>query len=247
MTGAHLYISNLIARLAMGFSFTLLAACVVHSQQTIFNVPTTDVLDRGKVYVELDVPFKLSNDKANVVSRFSSFVPRIVIGIGGRVEVGLNLSGNINPGLDSTTLVPTIKYKAYDDGNNGWAFVVGDHLFIPVRNNSYNLGNYVYAQASKTFKGKTRLTFGGYHFSDNVVAPSAQRAGGQFGFEQPITSKFGIAADWVTGRHTSGYFSSGLVFKPHARLTGYASYSLGNASLRNGNHFFLLELGYNFN
>ncbi len=29
-----------------------------HAQQTIFNVPSTDVLDRGKVYAELDVSFK---------------------------------------------------------------------------------------------------------------------------------------------------------------------------------------------
>jgi hypothetical protein len=29
-----------------------------HAQQTIFNVPTTDVLDRGKVYGELDSSFK---------------------------------------------------------------------------------------------------------------------------------------------------------------------------------------------
>ena len=28
---------------------------LTHAQQTIFNVPTTDVLDKGKVYVELDV------------------------------------------------------------------------------------------------------------------------------------------------------------------------------------------------
>lgn len=216
-------------------------------QQTIFNIPSTDVLERGKVYAELDVTFKLNDDPSSGFSRFSSFVPRVVIGSGSRVEIGLNITGNINPGPDSTTLVPAIKYKAYDGGDNGWAFVVGDHLFIPVGNTSYNLGNYVYAQASKTFKGKTRLTFGAYHFSDNVVAASAQRAGGQFGFEQPITSKFGVAADWLTGRHTSGYFSPGVVFKLHSRLTGYASYSLGNASLRNGNHFFLLELGYNFN
>lgn len=217
-----------------------------YGQQTIFNVPSTDVIEKGKVYVELDVPFKTTDDPGNVVPRFSSFVPRVVVGTGGRVEIGLNITGNINPGPDSTTLVPAIKYKAYDGGDNGWAIVVGDNVFIPVRNKSYNVGNYVYAQASKTFKTKTRVTFGGYHFSDNVVAP-AQRAGGQFGFEQPITSKFGFAADWYTGKHAAGYFTPGVIFKPHPRVTGYAGYSLGNSNLSHGNHFFLLELGYNFN
>jgi hypothetical protein len=115
-----------------------------------------------------------------------------------------------------------------------------------VRNRSYDLGNYVYLNGSKTF-GKTRLTAGGYHFSSNVVAPNAQRAGGQFGFEQTITPRFTIAADWITGKHASGYSTPGVIFKPHSRVTGYAGYSLGNANLRNGNHFFLLEIGYNFN
>ena len=223
------------------------ASSLVNGQQTIFNVPSSDVLDKGKVYAELDVSFKPNNDPGNVVPRFSSLVPRVVVGTGGRVEVGLNITGNLNSGPDSTTLVPAIKYKAYDGGDNGWAIVLGDHVFIPVHNKSYNFGNYVYVQASKTFSTKTRVTFGGYHFSDNVVAAGAQRAGGQFGFEQPITSKFGFAADWFTGKHSAGYFTPGVVFKVGPKVTGYAGYSIGNQNASRGNHFFLLEVGYNFN
>lgn len=218
-----------------------------YAQQTIFNVPSSDVLDKGKVYGELDATFKPNDDASNVVGRFSSFVPRVVVGTGGRVEVGLNVTGNIQPGPDSTTLVPAIKYKAYDGGDNGWSIVLGDNVFIPVRNKSYNVGNYVYAQVSKTFKTKTRLTAGGYHFSDNVVAAGAQRAGGQFGFEQPITDKFGVAADWYTGKHAAGYFTPGFNFKPHPQVTGYAGYSIGNTGASNGNHFFYTAVGVNFN
>ncbi len=229
------------------FSLIVLLPLELRAQQTIFNVPTTDILEKGKVYVEVDVPFKLNNDPGSIVPRFSSFVPRVVVGAGSQFEVGLNITGNINPGKDSTALVPAIKFKAYDGGKNGWAIVLGDNLFIPVRNKSYNFGNYVYAEASKTFRTKTRVTFGGYHFSDSVVAAGAQRGGAQFGFEQPITPTFGFAADWYTGKHAAGYFTPGVIFKPHPRVTGYAGYSLGNSNLRNGNHFFLVELGYNFN
>lgn len=223
---------------ALSFVFVLPASG--HAQQTIFNVPTTDVLDKGKVYFELDVSAKPNEP------RFSSFVPRVVGGIGNRVEVGLNLTGNIQPGPDATALVPTVKYKFYDGGDNEYALIVGNNLFIPVRNRTYNLGNYVYLNGSMTV-GNTRLTAGGYHFSSHVVAPNAQRAGGQFGFEQKITPRFTIAADWITGKHSSGYFTPGIIFKPHPRVTGYAGYSLGNANLRDGNHFFLLESGYTFN
>ena len=217
---------------------------MVHAQQTIFNVPTTDVLDRGKVYAELDASLKPTD--GSVVMKFSSFVPRVVVGAGSHVEVGLNLAGNIQPGDDSTTLVPTIKWRPYQSNDNGWAIVVGDNLFLPVRNRTYNAGNYVYAEISKTFKSGTRVTFGGYDFSSNVVT-TANRAGGQFGFEQPLNKKVTFAADWFTGKHSAGYFTPGFVFKAGPKVTGYAGYSLGNQNLSGGNHFFLLELGYNFN
>lgn len=221
------------------------AGSKARAQQTIFNVPSTDVLDRGKVYVELDASLK--PDDSETVPRFSSFVPRVVAGAGHRVEVGLNVTGNVQPGPDSTTLVPTVKYKFYDGGDNGFAVAGGDHLFIPVRNRAYDAGNYVYLEFSKTFKKSgTRLTAGGYHFSDNVVAANAQRAGGQFGFEQPVSKTVTLAADWFTGRHSAGYFTPGVIFKVGKKTTGYAAYSIGNQDATRGNHFFLLELGYNF-
>ena len=218
------------------------AACAPNAsaQQTVFNVPTTDVLDRGKVYVELDVPFKPVDPK------FSSFVPRIVVGTGGNVEVGLNIVGNIQPGPDSTALAPSFKWKVYNGGDNGWAIIVGDTVTIPIRNKSYDIGNYAYTEVSKTFKSGTRVTAGGFHFSDNVVAANAQRAGGQFAIEHPVTQTFTIAADWLTGNHASGYFSPGVIYKPHPKVTVYTAYSIGNSGAGNGNHFFLFEVGYNF-
>src|SRR6185369_2858210 len=210
----------------------------VNAQQTIFNVPSTDVLDKGKVYAELDANLKATDAK------FSSFVPRVVVGAGRNIEFGLNVTGNIQPGADSTTLVPTIKWRPYQ-GENGWTIVLGNNLFVPVRNRAYNAANYFYAETSKTFKNGTRITFGGYDFTKNAVA-SANRAGGQFGFEQPLNRKITFAADWFTGKHANGYFTPGIIFKAGSNITGYAGYSIGNQNVSGGNHFFLLELGYNF-
>jgi len=218
--------------------------CAIQAQQTIFNVPSTDVLDKGKVYGEFDASFKLNDSDA--VNKFSSFVPRVVVGAGSNFEVGLNITGNIQPGADSTTLVPAIKWKPYQGKDNGVAIVVGDHVFIPVRNRAYNAGNYVYVELSKTFKSGTRLTAGGYNFTRNVVA-STNRTGGQFGFEQPLNKKVTFAADWFTGKHSASYFTPGVVFKIGPKVTGYAAYSIGNQNASHGNHFFLLEVGYNFN
>lgn len=220
--------------------FFVLAA---NAQQTVFNVPTADVLDKGKVYVELDASFKTSNDEA--LRKFSSFVPRIVVGAGGNVEVGLNLTGNIQPGVDTTTLVPTVKWRFYQNEKKDLALFAGNNFYIPVRNKSYNFGTYTYASVAKTIN-KTRLTAGGFVASKNVFAPNASRGGGQFAIEQTINSKLTLAADWITGKHAGGYFTPGVIYKPHPQVTTYFSYSIGNADAAKGNHFFLFELGYNF-
>jgi hypothetical protein len=220
------------------------ASSAANAQQTIFNVPSTDVLDKGKIYGELDVSFKPNDSEA--LNKFSSFVPRVVVGAGHGIEVGLNVTGNIQPGPDTTTLVPAAKWKIYQGKDNGWSVVVGDHLFIPVRNRAYNLGNYVYGEVSRTFKTGTRVTAGAYDFTKNVVA-TRNRAGGQFGFEQPITKTVTLAADWFTGKHAAGFFTPGAVIKFGPKVTAYAGYSVGNQNPSRGNHFFLLELGYNFN
>lgn len=221
----------------------LLLAGTSNAQQTIFNVPTSDVLDKGKVYIELDGSFKTNDQDA--LGRFSSLVPRIVVGVGSTVEVGLNVLGNIQPGADSTTLVPTVKWRFYENEKKDLALFGGTNVYIPVRNRTYKIGSYSYLAASKTIN-KTRLTAGGFVASKNVFAQNAVRSGGQFGFEQTVNSKLTIAADWITGRHASGYFTPGLIYKPHPKVTTYWSYSIGNEKAAAGNQFFLFEIGYNF-
>lgn len=230
--------------LILAFVSLLTSVVPTAAQQTIFNVPTADVLDQGKVYVELDAAFKV--DRSAAFGRFSSFVPRLVVGVGGNVEVGVNVTGNVQPGSDSTTIVPTVKWKAYENEKKDLAIIAGTNFYIPVRNRSYNIGTWSYAAVAKTIN-KTRLTAGGFVASKNVFAPKAVRAGGQFGFEHTVNSKVTFAADWITGRHASGYFTPGVIYKPHPKVTTYWSYSIGNGQAAQGNHFFLFELGYNFN
>lgn len=214
------------------------------AQQTIFNVPTSDVLDRGKVYGEIDAAFKL--DRRDEFSRFSALVPRVVVGVGGKVEVGVNVIGNVQPGADSTAIVPTVKWKFFENAKKDIALFAGTNLYIPLRNRSYNFGSYSYAAMSKTIN-KTRLTAGGYVASKNVFASKAVRGGGLFGVEHALNSKVSLAADWITGRHASGYFTPGVIYKPHPKVTTYWTYSIGNDLASAGNHYFLFELGYNFN
>jgi len=209
------------------------------AQQTIFNVPSGDILDKGKIYGEFDFAY-LSQASTG------TYTPRLVAGVGHKIEVGLNLNGITSPGPSQTTPTPTLKWKAYDGGQNGWGFIVGDDLFLPVQNRTYDVGNYVYAEFTKTLKSHTRLTFGAFDFTSKVVA-GGNKAGGQFGIEQPVGKRVTLAADWFTGNHSAGYFTPGAAIKLTSKLTAYTAYEIGNSNLSRGNHLLLLELGWNFN
>lgn len=208
------------------------------SQQTVFNVPSGDVLDRRKIYLEFDATYMPQN-------AVRSFTPRIVVGVGHRVEVGLNLNGFSAPGNLQATPTATIKWKAYDGGKNGWAFLIGDDIFIPVQNRTYSAGNYTYAEFTKTWHTKTRATFGTYAFTKQVVA-SGNGVGGQFAIEQPMTGRFTLAADWYTGDQALGYGTPGIIFKMTSQLTLYGTYQVGNRRALAGNHQMLVEFGRNF-
>jgi hypothetical protein len=228
--------------LLLRFAFLLLAlfaAKAASAQETVFDVPSADVLDKGKVYFEQD-------GTVRPVNLFATFTPRVVVGIGSQMEVGVNFDGLSAPTLGELELSPTIKCQLWKNAGSDWSFYVGDDLFFPIRQRTYNAGNYFYAAFAKQWKHGTRITAGGYDFTKNVVA-TANRAGGQFTFEQAISSHLTLASEWYTGNNAIGYVNSGAIIKVSPKLTAYAAYQIGNAGVTKGNHQFLWELGYNFN
>ena len=81
----------------------LAAPSLASAQQTIFNVPTADVLENGKLYLETDWLWR-PGDPA-----FASGSPiRGVYGLGGCVEAGVNFSGIVTPGRSDPVAVPNV-------------------------------------------------------------------------------------------------------------------------------------------
>ena len=226
------------------FKFLLLFLTVfplrsAYAQETVFDVPNADILDNGKVYGELD-------GTVRPVNLFATFTPRVVVGVGHGIEVGMNFDGLSAPTLEQYEISPTVKWRIWKAKTSGWSFFVGDDLLFPVYLRTYNAGNYAYATLAKEWKHGTRITAGAYDFTRNVVA-KANRAGGQFTLEQILNKRFTLAAEWYTGNNSAGYVNPGAIIKLSSKLTFYAAYQIGNAGVTNGNHQFLWEFGYNFN
>ena len=226
------------------FKFLLLLlavfpVCGAYGQQTVFDVPSADVLDKGKVYGELD-------GTVRPVNPLATFTPRVVVGVGHQIEVGMNFDGLSAPTLDQLEISPKVKWRLWKGKDSGWSFYVGDDLFFPVRRRTYDTGNYAYTFFAKEWKHGTRIGIGGYDFTRNVVA-DANRSGGQFTFEQRVSNRLTLAAEWYTGNTAVGYVNPGAILKLSSKLTLYAAYQIGNAGVTTGNHQFLWEIGYNFN
>ena len=231
-----------IAFVALLFAF-FCGHTSARAQQVIFNVPSADVLDKDEVYLEAGTTFGVAQP------RFSSFSPRVVIGAGKNIEVGVNYQGNVQPGRDAPTPVSTFKWRVAGDADRrGWVFTVGDHFYAPARHHPYRAGNYAYAQLTRVFgTGTTRVTAGGYHFTKDIVAEGAQRAGGQFSVEHNLSDKLLVSADWLTGKHHLGYSTYGFAYDVNAHMTPYFGYSLGNSGVRDGNHYFVVGVGFFLN
>lgn len=223
------------------FLLLLLVICPVcaYAQETVFDVPSADILDKGKVYGELDGTLR-------PVDFLATFTPRVVVGIGHGIEAGLNFDGLSAPTVGQLEISPTVKWRIWKGKTSGLSLYVGDDLLFPVRMRAYEVGNYAYAFFAKEWKHGTRIAFGGYDFTPKVVA-NANRAGGQFTFEQVATKRLTLAAEWYTGNTSAGYVNPGAIVKLSSKLTLYAAYQVGNAGVTRGNHQFLWELGYNFN
>jgi hypothetical protein len=226
------------------------------AQSTIFNIPTTDTVAKGKVYAEFDF---LPQIPAPDGSRAYLYNPRFVIGVPHNVELGVNLPIYNYTGSGSATyayIQPNAKWKFYDNAKSGVALAFGGVLNTPLNHtNSQDSWGYIYGLLSKKFKGDygPRFHIGGYGVisNDKGTAFIGDRGGAILGYEQPISKKVSIVADWFSQKNSLGYFTPGISITVPGNGLLNAGYSIGNDSWGTGaanpnNRFLFLYYGVTF-
>lgn len=210
------------------------------AQQYVWSVPSLDVMDRGKVLLEMYTYLGPAEPESVYLG------PRMVVGIGDRMELGFNVSANVEPTSDAR-LELAWKWQPWKSRGGRWLVQVGAHEYVPVHHRTYDFGSYVYGQVGRTLPGGGRVSAGGYAYSEDVVAADAARGGVQLAYEQPLGSRFTLGADWVSGSHDAGYSTFGLYYQATSRLYLSAGYALGNSGLGEGNHSLVLALSWEAN
>jgi hypothetical protein len=232
------------------------------AQTTIFNIPSTDVVDKGKGYVEFDF---LAQAPGTGTTRTYIYNPRLLVGVAKGLEVGVNFPIYNNHGAPSPNnfgyVQPNFKYKFFANDDKGVAMSGGLVWNTPMnQRDGQDSYGYVYANLSKKIKsGKygPRFTAGPYGVvGANVDDPtkpisfSGPRGGAILGYEQPLGSKVQFVADWFSGKNGLGYFTPGLSFTVPGNGLFNAGYSFGNNSYENSNaaknRFLFLYYGVTF-
>lgn len=222
-----------LALLAMVF---LSSSLTVIGQSTLFNIPSTDVVPGKKVYVEFDF---LAHLESYSNGGFQAYIPRAVVGVGKKFEVGINVVFTKSATPNSVEIQPNIKYQAYSNEKYGVAVSTGAILYAPVtRRTGTNTFAMLYSNISKQVKGKygPRLTGGAYGLV-NRVKGTGERGGAMVGYEQPITPKLRFVSDWYSGKNRFGYVTPGFSITTSTTSALYIGYSIGNSGRKNNSLF----------
>jgi hypothetical protein len=217
------------------------------AQSTIFNIPTTDTVAKGNIYAEFDFMPQIPGTD---VSRIYLYNPRLVVGVPGNIEIGVNFPiYNLRASGDSSTsgyIQPNAKWKLYNNETAGVAISVGSLLNAPLNNrSSQDTWGLLYAVISEKIKAGNygpRFHAGPYgvvsanqdpnHGPVNFIGP---RAGVILGYEQPVQKRISLVADWFSGKNNLGYFTPGIsISLPHSGLLD-AGYCIGNDSWKDSN------------
>ena len=222
-------------RLAAAGGLLALVAAGSLAQQTIFNVPSADVLERGKTYLEEDSLWRPQD------RHFAVFTVRGVYGFGAQVEGGVNVGGFVTPGRSTPAAIAAFKWQPVRVGR--FAVTTGAQgLFFLRGSEDGDPAGQFYAHASYALPTDTRVTVGGWLATAGYAASRAAR-GGLFALEQKVNDHLNVCADWFTGRNGIGYLTPGIV-SALGPWTVYAGYSFKNGDPK-GNAL-LIELGYAF-
>jgi hypothetical protein len=84
-----LTLKRLLAGLGLVGGLLVCNSGIACAQSTIFNIPSTDVVAKKKVYLEFDF---VSHLESHEDGGFQGYVPRVVVGVGHNVEIGSNFA-----------------------------------------------------------------------------------------------------------------------------------------------------------
>jgi hypothetical protein len=234
-----------------------LLGCVVGciGQQNLFNVPTSDITERHKLFYQ---------QQLNFTDGLIQFNTTFSYGLGKNMEAGLNVIGlNVNTTssgpfflTNGNTAAPPV-YPFYTF-NFQKAFPLNDIFKVALGTQAgwsvqMNFGTYIYSNMVTILpRIKTKIITGLYWGSDSFLGPedrsfllpTKSTLGSQIGLEQPILNeKVFLIAENISGKHTLGETSLGAAWRFTDHWVWSMAYQFPNPS-GNSSKALVVELTY---
>jgi hypothetical protein len=233
-----------ILHLTLLLGLLSLTARSAMAQSTLVTIPSTDIVSERNVYLEFDY---ISHYASHHNGGFQIYQPRVAVGLGHNVEVGVNVAYTDGFGTKQPIEIqPNVKWRFYQNEKLGVSAVAGVMLYAPITHRAgTNTFFMMYALISKKVAGKfgPRLTGGGYALPGRDDGTGA-KGGAMLGYEQPLARRLSFVMDWASGKNRFGYVTPGLSFATTQHSNLYTGYSIGNQG--RGNNALFAYYGITF-
>lgn len=208
-----------------------------NAQQTIINVPSANVLNKGQLYGFLAADsFKPYNPGA-----YANIQSYLLYGLGHNTEViggiaGLVFPNNISP------ILPLGAKKVFFITNYTKLTIVP--LIFPHLNEAVTPLNLDVIHLSQEIpKIQTRFTAGIYLANGKSFLPS--KVGTVLGFEQPLfNKKITLVTDWISRNESYGFYAAGIKIAPGKGFSTTSAVQIPNGN--KAKFGFVFYLRYDF-
>jgi hypothetical protein len=199
------------------------------AQQTIFNVPSADVTEKNKNFLQHESQFRTKDPNYwNVTSYYAR-------GVGDDLEIDATLFNTSIPTSQNASLGLGFKkvFSLNLESDYKPKIIFGGE--VPISLQGRGVGHWIYSAASITFpQTNTRFTAGISKGSRQIFGKNATSFIG--GIEQQITKKFNLIGDWYSGNNSLSILTTGFSYAFPQDFTFYGGVQIPNSKKvgRNG-------------
>ncbi|TAF72487.1 MAG: hypothetical protein EAZ53_15895 [Bacteroidetes bacterium] len=216
--------------------FFFIISTRVFSQQNFFNVPSSEITPKGKIFFQQQL--NIYNDNTSGSSTFN-------YGVFKNFEIGLNAFGIaydynknyfLKNNLNEIPIFPSLGFNAQKkfDISADYSIGLGFQNLISI---SAKVENYFFLNNKFEFK-RLKFIFGMYTGNDNYFGLETRgisdfkHLGIQGGFEFDLwKNKLFLQSDWMSGKTPSSNLIIGLVYKAQKSIFFSLGYSVPNYNL----------------
>ena len=194
----------------------LLSTFFAFGQKNIVAVPLAEVVDKKKVLIQPSIT--ASEDLLQLGSILS-------FGFGNNFQAGITLTDvtfnfgpeddffpveRVQPGVNPEVLINF--QKGFKIQNKTW-LAIGTLTGANIASEETNLSMFSYINGQTQLFGKYTVLLGIYHGEETYLVTNEKEFGMMAGVEIPLTQKWTLLGDYISGNHSRSYIHSGVEVK----------------------------------